>query len=104
MSAAAVAIGNGVPVCYDATGNVQDCGSAGPSSTCFDGSGDEVDCSSYSAVANVSGSQANPQTTGALSANSGSTGGGAAPAVASNGTGIASLFASLAQVGASTYV
>lgn len=106
--------------CLDSNQNAVSCGDAdcsyGPcgdvtttgsqsGSGCLDQNQNPVPCNSPNCTyGDCAGPSSSSALTGALSANSGSTGGGTTTAVASNGTGIGSIVAALANVGAQTYV
>ena len=106
--------------CLDSNQNAVDCGDAdcsfGPCGAvttagsqtggpgCLDQNQNPVACADISCTYGDCVSPTPAGSTGALSANSGATGGGTTTAVASNGTSISSLATSLASIGAQTYV
>jgi len=84
---------------YDSTGESVGCTSP-LAIQCYDANGNEV----FTGCGTGASGAVSPNSTGALSSNAAATGGGAVPALASNGTGIASIIGSLATIGTSTYI
>jgi hypothetical protein len=89
---------------YGPCGTVTVAGSQTGVAGCLDQNQNPVTCNDPSCTYGDCTSPLPAASTGAMSANSGSTGGGTTTAVSTNGTSVSSLASSLASIGAATYV